>query len=221
MATIREVLKHGAAGTLLAVAVQFVGSANAPAQNVDLEQQILKSLMPTAKPTTPRVPVRSLTATPADTSRTVDRQFLDTLKNRTTRSLTTDEREQISEIAKDRPSVDIEINFDYRSAKIGPAAVPSVTALGKALTNPDLKGSTFILAGHTDAKGGTPANQDLSEKRADSIKRYLVDHFKIPSSTLVTVGYGKTKLKNESDPLGSENRRVQIVNTEEKSISER
>jgi outer membrane protein OmpA-like peptidoglycan-associated protein len=221
MATIREVLKHGAAGTLLAVAVLFVGSANAPAQNVDLEQQILKSLMPTAKPTTPRVPVRSLTATPADTSRTVDRQFLDTLKNRTTRSLTTDEREQISEIAKDRPSVDIEINFDYRSAKIGPAAVPSVTALGKALTNPDLKGSTFILAGHTDAKGGTPANQDLSEKRADSIKRYLVDHFKIPSSTLVTVGYGKTKLKNESDPLGSENRRVQIVNTEEKSISER
>jgi outer membrane protein OmpA-like peptidoglycan-associated protein len=221
MATIREVLKHGAAGTLLAVAVLFVGSANAPAQNVDLEQQILKSLMPTAKPTTPRVPVRSLTATPADTSRTVDRQFLDTLKNRTTRSLTTDEREQISEIAKDRPSVDIEINFDYRSAKIGPAAVPSVTALGKALTNPDLKGSTFILAGHTDAKGGTVANQDLSEKRADSIKRYLVDHFKIPSSTLVTVGYGKTKLKNESDPLGSENRRVQIVNTEEKSVSER
>jgi hypothetical protein len=70
----------------------------------------------------------------------MDRQFLDTLKNRTTRSLTTDEREQISEIAKDRPGVDTEINFDYRSAKIGPAAVPSVTALGKALTNPDLKG---------------------------------------------------------------------------------
>jgi outer membrane protein OmpA-like peptidoglycan-associated protein len=215
MATIRELLKHGAAGSLLAVAVLLAGSANAPAQNVDLEQQILKSLMPT------RLPTRSLTATPADTSRTVDRQFLDTLRNRTTRSLTTDEREQISEIAKDRPSVDIEINFDYRSAKIGPAAVPSVTALGKALTNPDLKGSTFILAGHTDAKGSVPANQDLSEKRADSIKRYLVDHFKIPTSTLVTVGYGKTKLKNESDPLGSENRRVQIVNTEEKSVSER
>ena len=221
MATIQVTLKCAAAGSMLVAAALLVGSANAPAQTVDLEQQILKSLLPTVKPTTPRPPTRSLTATPADTSRTVDRKFLDTVKNRPTRSLTTDEREQIAEIAKDRPSIDIEINFDYRSAKIGPAAVPSVTALGKALTNPELKGSTFILAGHTDAKGSVPANQDLSEKRADSIKHYLVDHFKIPASTLVTVGYGKTKLKNEQDPLAPENRRAQIVNVEEKNTSER
>jgi outer membrane protein OmpA-like peptidoglycan-associated protein len=221
MATIRVTLKRAAAGSLLVAAALLAGSATAPAQNGDLEQQILKSLMPTIKPTTPRPPTRSLTATTADTSRTVDRKFLDSLKNRQTRSLTTDEREQIAEIAKDRPSIDIEINFDYRSAKIGPAAVPSITALGKALTNPELKGSTFILAGHTDAKGSLPSNQDLSEKRADSIKRYLTDHFKIPASTLVTVGYGKTKLKNEADPFAGENRRVQVVNTEEKSVSER
>jgi outer membrane protein OmpA-like peptidoglycan-associated protein len=221
MATIRVTLKRAAAGSLFVAAALLAGSATAPAQNVDLEQQILKSLMPTVKPTTLRPPTRSLTATTADTSRTVDRKFLDSLKNRQTRSLTTDEREQIAEIAKDRPSIDIEINFDYRSAQIGPAAVPSITALGKALTNPELKGSTFILAGHTDAKGSLPSNQDLSEKRADSIKRYLVDRFKIPASTLVTVGYGKTKLKNESDPFAGENRRVQVVNTEEKSVSER
>jgi outer membrane protein OmpA-like peptidoglycan-associated protein len=221
MATIRITLRRAAAGSLLVAAALLAGSATAPAQNVDLEQQILKSLMPTVKPTTLRPPTRSLTATTADTARTVDRKFLDSLKNRQTRSLTTDEREQIAEIAKDRPSIDIEINFDYRSAKIGPAAIPSITALGKALTNPELKGSTFILAGHTDAKGSLPANQDLSEKRADSIKNYLVDRFKIPASTLVTVGYGKTKLKNESDPFAGENRRVQVVNTEEKSVSER
>jgi outer membrane protein OmpA-like peptidoglycan-associated protein len=221
MAIILETLKRATAGSVLVAVALFAGSTNAPAQTTDLEQQIIKSLMPTAKPTTTRPPTRSLTATPADTSRTVDRKFLDSVKNRATRSLTTDEREQIAEIAKDRPSVDIEINFDYRSAKIGPAAVPSVTALGKALTNPELKGSTFILAGHTDAKGSVPANQDLSEKRADAIKNYLVDRFKIPASTLVTVGYGKTKLKNESDPFAGENRRVQVVNTEEKSVSER
>jgi outer membrane protein OmpA-like peptidoglycan-associated protein len=220
MSTFQKMITRGAAGSVLAVAL-FAGSASALAQTPDLEQQILKSLTPIAKPTAPRPSTRSLTSTPVDTSRTADRQFLDTLKSRTTRSLTTVEREHISEIAKDRPSVDIEINFDYKSAKIGPAAVSSVTALGKALTNPELKGSTFILAGHTDAKGSYPSNQDLSEKRADSIKRYLVDHFQIPAATLLTVGYGKTKLKNESDPLGSENRRVQIVNTEEKSISER
>ena len=215
MASIREVLTRGARGGVLAVAL-LAGSAQAPAQNLDLEQQILKALT-----ATPKAATRSLTTTPADTSQTVDRQFLDTLKNRTTHSLTATERERLATIARERPSIDIEINFDYGSEKVGPAAVPSLTALGKALTNPDLKGSTFVLAGHTDAKGGYPFNQDLSEKRADTVKRYLVDHFQIPASALVSVGYGKTKLKNESDPFGAENRRVQIVNMEEKSICER
>ena len=119
MSTIRVTLKRATAGSVLVTAALFAGSANAPAQAVDLERQTIKSLLPTVKPTTTRPPTRSLTATPADTSRTVDRKFLDTVKNRATRSLTTDEREQIAEIAKDRPSVDIEINFDYRSAKFG------------------------------------------------------------------------------------------------------
>jgi hypothetical protein len=60
MATIGEPLKRAAAGSLLAVAVLFAGIANAPAQNVDLEQQILKSLMPTANPPLSRPATRSL-----------------------------------------------------------------------------------------------------------------------------------------------------------------
>jgi outer membrane protein OmpA-like peptidoglycan-associated protein len=213
MSTIRNAL-----GFVLATAV-FAGSTNAPAQKLDLEHQILESLTPASKPTRPTV--RGVSSTPVDTSQAADRQFLDRLKSRTTRSLTTDERETIARIAKERPSIDIEINFDYNSAKILPVAEPLVTALGRALTSPELKGGTFVLAGHTDAKGSYSANQALSEKRADSVKRYLVDRFRIPSSSLVTLGYGKTKLKNESDPFASENRRVQIVNMEEKSVSER
>jgi outer membrane protein OmpA-like peptidoglycan-associated protein len=220
MVTIREMLKHGTAGAVLVVAL-VAGSANALAQNADLEQQILKSLLPVAKPTATRPPTRSLTTAPVETARTDDGKFLESLKNRPSRSLTLGERDQIASIAKERPSVDVEINFDFRSANIGRTAAPSVTALGKALTSPELKGSTFVLAGHTDAKGSDRANQDLSEKRADSVKRYLVQHFQIPAATLVTAGYGKTKLKNESDPNGPENRRVQIVNMEERAVSER
>ncbi len=221
MSTVRGMLKYGAAGAVLAVAL-LAGNTNAPAQNADLEQQILKSLSPVAKPTEPsRSPTRSLTATPVDTVPTDDNKFLDSVKNRPSRSLTVEEREQIASIAKDRPSVDVEINFDYGSANIGRAAAPSVTALGRALTSPELKGSTFVLAGHTDAKGNDRVNQELSEKRANSVKRYLVERFRIPATTLVTVGYGKAKLKNESDPMGAENRRVQIVNMEEKAVSER
>ena len=117
--------------------------------------------------------------------------------------------------AADKRSIDIEINFDFRSAKINRAAIVSVDTLGRALANPDLKGMTFVLAGHTDAKGGLPYNQDLSEKRVDAVRRYLVDHFKLPSKDLVAVGYGKTRLKNENDPFGPENRRVQVVNMDD------
>ena len=45
-----------------------------------------------------------------------------------------------------------------------------------------------------------------------TVKHYLVTHFKLPPASLVAVGYGKTKLKNESNPFGAENRRVQVVN---------
>ena len=81
-----------------------------------------------------------------------------------------------------------------------PVSMPSVQALGDALSNPTLRGSTFVVAGHTDGVGGEQFNQELSERRADTIKHYLVDHYHIASGDLVTVGYGKTKLKNAADP---------------------
>ena len=120
---------------------------------------------------------------------------------------------------KDKPKIDLEINFDYNSANISAKSMPSVQALGRALSNPDLKGSTFVVAGHTDAAGGDSYNQDLSERRADSIKRYLVDKFGIAGTDLVTVGYGKTKLKDPANPLADVNRRVQVVNMENKATA--
>ena len=92
-------------------------------------------------------------------------------------------------------------------------------ALGRALTSPDLKGSTFVVAGHTDAAGGEGYNQELSERRADSIKRYLVDKYSIAATDLVTVGYGKSKLKDPSQPMAEVNRRVQVVNMENKTTA--
>jgi outer membrane protein OmpA-like peptidoglycan-associated protein len=122
-------------------------------------------------------------------------------------------------MAQDKPNIDLEINFDYNSADISARSMPSVQALGRALTNPDLKGSTFVVAGYTDAVGGEAYNQDLSERRADSIKRYLVDKFGIASGDLVTVGYGKTRLKDPDRPMAEVNRRVQVVNMESKQTA--
>ena len=160
---------------------------------------------------------RGLTTSPADAARNAqETQFVNSLRNRPTRSLTFTEREQITSIAKKRPSIDLEVNFDYNSDNIGSKAAPQVTALGDALASPDLKGSTFILAGHTDAKGSETYNQGLSERRAEAVKRFLAEKYGIEASNLVTVGYGKTQLKNPTGPFASENRRVQVINAADK-----
>jgi outer membrane protein OmpA-like peptidoglycan-associated protein len=145
--------------------------------------------------------------------------FLASVRNRKTRSLSLDEREEIAEIASTKPKIDLEINFDFNSASIRPSSIPSVQALGQALSDPKLKGSTFVVAGHTDGVGSDAFNQDLSERRADTIKHYLVDNYHIANSDLVTVGYGKSKLKDSQDPTDAINRRVQVVNMDIKTAS--
>lgn len=171
------------------------------------EDQILRAL-------TPKRLTRSLSAAaPVDTAKAAEEtKFVNQIRNRKTRSLSSGEREQIASMAQEKPSIDLEITFDYNSANISQKAMPAVTALGKALTNPDLKGTTFVLAGHTDAKGGDTYNQDLSERRADALKKYLMEKYGLAAADLVTVGYGKSKLKNAGNPDAEENRRVQVVN---------
>jgi outer membrane protein OmpA-like peptidoglycan-associated protein len=145
--------------------------------------------------------------------------LLQTLRNRPTRSLSLGEREQIAEISSTKPNIDLEIQFDYNSAQISKSSTQAVQELGKALSNSNLRGSTFVVAGHTDGIGGDSFNQDLSERRADTIKRYLVDKYGLTGSDLVTVGYGKTKLKDAANPADPVNRRVQVVNMDTKTAS--
>jgi outer membrane protein OmpA-like peptidoglycan-associated protein len=192
------------------------GVARAVAADDVTEDQIVRALAPAKKPLT-----RGLSVGPqADPVISAEEgRFVQKIRGRTTRSLSASEREEIAAIVKDKPKIDLEINFDYNSADISSKSLPAVQALGRALTNPDLKGSTFVVAGHTDAAGGEGYNQELSERRADSIKRYLTDKYGITGSDLVTVGYGKSKLKDAANPLAEVNRRVQVVNMENKTTA--
>ena len=160
---------------------------------------------------------RGLTMSPASAARAADEtRFIAALRNRPTRSLSTEEREKISSIASSKPKIDLEINFEFNSAIIGSRAMPQVTELGKALTTEDLKGRTFILSGFTDAKGSETYNQGLSERRADAVKQFLSEKYGIETSNLVTVGYGQSQLKDPANPFAAENRRVQVTNAADK-----
>jgi outer membrane protein OmpA-like peptidoglycan-associated protein len=204
--------KAGMAWLVLAVGLALPNSIETGLAAEEVSQDdIIRALR-----SKPRI-TRGLTTSPTETRRSPeDARFVDTLRNRTTRSLTSEERERIATIAGQRPSIDLEINFDFNSATISPKSMSQVTALGRALTSAELSGGTFLLAGHTDAKGGDSFNQDLSERRAEAVKRTLSEKYRIDAGNLVTVGYGKTKLKNRSNPFAGENRRVQVVNMGEK-----
>jgi outer membrane protein OmpA-like peptidoglycan-associated protein len=199
-------LKRAFACSLLATGLALatgIGSALTAEQlSVD---QIIKALTPNL--------TRGLTTSPAEAARNAEEtQFLDTLRNRTTRSLTLNERDKLATFAEDKPNIDIDMNFEYNSATLAPSEMSKVRKIGEALSSSVFKGSTFLVEGHTDAKGGDTFNQRLSERRADTVKRLLVEHYRIPAANLRPVGYGKNKLKNNDDPFAAENRRVRVVN---------
>ncbi len=202
-----------AAITLGAALSMTAGLALAGDNNVSADQ-ILHALQP--KPLTRGLSVGPQ-ADPADKAREI--QFVDTLRNRKTRSLSTGEREEIAKIASTKPNIDLDIQFDYNSAEISKTSMPTVQELGKALSNASLRGSTFVVAGHTDAIGSEGFNQDLSERRGDTIKRYLTEKYGINGTNLVTVGYGKSKPKDPNAPMDPINRRVQVVNMDSKTAS--
>ena len=113
-----------------------IGMAKALAADDVTEDEIVRALAPPKKPLT-----RGLSVGPqADPAAVAaEGRFVQTIRGRSTRSLSNSEREEIATIAKDKPNIDLEINFDYNSADISAKSLPSVQALGKALTNPDLK----------------------------------------------------------------------------------
>jgi len=196
-------------GLAAAFLTLFAGVGSIYAAEQQTADQILNALKPKAL-------TRSLSggAPAPKTISQEDQRFLDSLRTKRTRSLSAGERERVATIAKEKPSIDLTINFDYNSADISKRTLPAVTELGKALSNPEIKGGVFMVAGHTDGKGGEEYNQGLSERRAEAIKRYLVEKFGIAAENLVAVGYGKTQLKTPNNPFADENRRVQVVNME-------
>jgi outer membrane protein OmpA-like peptidoglycan-associated protein len=166
--------------------------------------QMIEALKP--KPATRSV------GTAADAEKAArERKLIDALRGRT-RAITVEERKKIVEIIKDKPQINLEVTFDHDSAVINVKALPLLEDLGKALTSAELKGVVFMLGGHTDASGGDAYNQGLSERRAEAVRRFLVEKFKLPLDSFVVTGFGKTQLKNPAEPLAEANRRVQVVN---------
>jgi outer membrane protein OmpA-like peptidoglycan-associated protein len=107
------------------------------------------------------------------------------------------------------PSISLQIQFDFDSDRIGAESTAALDNLAKALQDERLKGQRFDVIGHTDASGSFGYNMNLSQRRANAVKGYLVNRGVEPQR-LKTLGKGPGELLNPARPNAAENRRVQI-----------
>ncbi|MEM8751035.1 MAG: OmpA family protein [Pseudomonadota bacterium] len=128
------------------------------------------------------------------------------------------QRVSVDELKRNRrlrsqlPSINIQsINFEFGSAAISPRERWKVGNIADALLRfRRNRNERFLLEGHTDAVGSYEKNQFLSEDRAQSLKRALVNWFGVPPRMLITVGYGEEQLLINTQRPDWRNRRVTL-----------
>jgi len=114
--------------------------------------------------------------------------------------------------------------FEFDKYDLRSDAILTMQKLGQLIQkNP---GSTFTVEGYTDSIGDAAHNQDLSQRRAEAIKLWLVSNMGIDPAKVEAIGYGSTKFKVQptttdakGNPLSLQqqidlqapNRRVEIV----------
>lgn len=102
--------------------------------------------------------------------------------------------------------------FEYDSAALQSSAISQLQKLGTLIKrNPK---ATFTVEGYTDSFGGPEYNLELSQRRAESVKQYLVEAMGISPAQIEARGFGQTRFRvspNGSIDAQRENRRVEIV----------
>ena len=107
-----------------------------------------------------------------------------------------------------KPAV-LAINFDTNKADIKLQYHDELKTLGDFLTYfPNAKGE---ISGHADSTGNKASNLKLSQARADSVKRYIVDTFGIKADRISSKGYGISKpvASNKTRAGRAQNRRME------------
>lgn len=105
----------------------------------------------------------------------------------------------------------VSATFELNSATLTPGTMQLLDTVAEALNSENLVSQCFQLAGHTCDLGDDAYNMDLSRRRADSVRDYLVS-LGVESERLVTTGYGETApmVPNSSEDTREKNRRVDL-----------
>ncbi|GEM_PF-1413872 len=101
------------------------------------------------------------------------------------------------------------VRFRTGSSALDPASYPALDSLAMFLRS---SGAKVEISGHTDNVGSASANRSLSQRRAESVKRYLVSRHRIQPSLMAAKGYGPSlpRADNFTAEGRAQNRRVEI-----------
>lgn len=111
-------------------------------------------------------------------------------------------------------TIDLNVQFATGKSNIQPKYHNRIKEVADYMTQyPNTK---TVIEGHTDNVGKEAANMKLSQNRANSVKKYLIDKFKMDASRLEAIGYGPNKpiATNKTKEGRQKNRRVQAVISE-------
>lgn len=105
-------------------------------------------------------------------------------------------------------SITLLVEFDFDKAVVKPQYHSDIEKVANFLQA--YPKTTGVLEGHTDSIGSEEYNMKLSQRRAESVKTYIVEKFNIAASRLSTIGHGESKpvASNETDAGREKNRRV-------------
>lgn len=110
-----------------------------------------------------------------------------------------------------KEAVRVDAHFDTNSAVLHPedkAAIGKIADIAKRYPDASIK-----VQGFTDNIGSRGANRILSQARADSVRRSLVEDFQIPPERIEAVGYGAAQpvASNATEAGRAQNRRVMAL----------
>ncbi len=124
-----------------------------------------------------------------------------------------EDEEVPDDVVANAPKVGALILFDSNSATMKPESIPLLKEFVVAFQSEQLKDMVLVVAGHTDSKGRAAYNLDLSRRRAEAVKQFLLDEGQIDAKRLLVKPYGEEQplVSNDTAESRAQNRRVEFV----------
>jgi OOP family OmpA-OmpF porin len=122
-------------------------------------------------------------------------------------------------VKADRIEIKEKIQFDFDKATIKPESHSLLNEIVDVIKkHPHIK--KISIEGHTSSEGTDKYNQGLSDRRAASVRQYLVEHG-IADAMLTSKGFGESRplADNNTDEGKEKNRRVEFLITEQDEVT--